>query len=348
MPRCPNGHEQRLGLKCSICGKSLSYRESVEGLRSLPKVEPDYGKVSVLSVGYPGLSLQVDFVGEVSVGQADLKTSTGFQAAGIRGGSWLDFQKKYSNELRRWMALVGMAKSTDRFLVVDTTSPLSVLALSVFPELERTAVIAIAADQDSTPVEQNTSYVALSLALKKRLPIIGISETFEREMLYFTEDRGFATKADAMSRLLEPLLGATDDLMDLLERDMKLGIKMHCLSAIVAGSKSVYGVAANAFLAQSYNLSMGTRDDEFQTIHSLAFSTSENEGEFEKSFGVFRNKRFKGALSAEFRFHDTASPPLFDLVTVYGTKSDASLQGISGGYEAIVGSMPELNAEGVS
>jgi len=69
--------------------------------------------------------------------------------------------------------------------------------------------------------------------------------------------------------------------------------------------------------------------------------------EFEKSFGVFRNRKFKGALSAEFRFHETASP-LYDLVTIYGMKSEASLQEIAGGYEAIVKSMPELSADGVS
>jgi hypothetical protein len=166
-------------------------------------------------------------------------------------------------------------------------------------------------------------------------------------MLYFTEDRGFATKAAGLSRLLEPLLVVADDLMDLLERDMRLGIRMHCLSAIVAGSKSVYGIATNAFTAQSFNLSMGAKPDECQTVHSLVFSQRDSEAEFEKSFGVFRNRKFKGALSAEFRFHETASP-LYDLVTLYGMKSDTSLQSLSDGYEAIHRSVPELSAEGVS
>lgn len=347
MPRCQNGHEQRFGLKCIACGASLSYRESVDELTKLPKVEPEYGKVCVLTVGYPKLSLRADYLGEVSVGQTGLKTSTAFEVPSTRGGNWLDFQKKHLQELRRWMALVGIGKSTDRLLVVDTTNPLSILALSALPTFEHTAVIAVTADQDSTPLEQNTSYVALSLALKKGLPVISLTETFEREMLYFTEDRGFATDADALSRLLELLVGAADDLMDLLESDMRLGTNMHCLSAIMAGSKDVYGIATNAFMAQSYNLSMGAKPDEYQTVHSLVFSRRESEGEFEKSFGVFRNRKFRGALSAEFRFHESASP-LYDMVTIYGMKSDASLQSIRGGYEAIVGSVPELSAEGVS
>ena len=344
MPRCQNGHEQRLGLKCLVCGAELSYRDSVKELSNLPKVEPNYGKVSILTVGYPRLSLQADYVGEVSAGQEDQKTWTTFQVANIRGGSWLDFRNKYLGDLRRWISLIGMGKSTDRLLVIDTTSPLSVLALAALPKLEHTAVIALTADQDSTPVEQNTSYVALSLALKKGLPVVVLSETFEKEMLYFTEDRGFATSADAMSRLLEPLLAAADDLMDILERDLKLGIKMHCLSAILAGSKSVYGIATNAFVAQSYNISIGTKPFEYQTVHSLVFSGKETQGEFEKSFGVFRNRKFKGALSAEFRFRETASP-LFDMMTVYGLRSEAFLQSLAGGYEAIVGSMPELKVD---
>jgi len=347
MPRCPNGHAQRLGLKCLVCGEALSFRDSMDELCDLPKVEPDYGKVEVVAVGYPLLSLKADYVGEISAGLADLKTPTAFEVASIRGGSWLDYSRKHLEELRRWMTLVGIGKSTDRLLVMDTTDPLSVLALSALPKLEHTVVIAVVADQDSTPVEQNTSYVALSLALRKGFPIIALTETFEGDMLYFTEDRGFAAGDDALSRLLESLLGAADDLMDLLERDMKLGVQVHSLSAIVAGSKSVYGIATNAFMAQSYGLSMGAKPEECQTVHSLVFSREESKGEFEKSFGVFRNRKFKGALNAEFRFHDTASP-LYDLVTIYGMRTDASLQDIAPGYQAIVGSMPELSVEGAS
>jgi hypothetical protein len=347
MPSCPNGHEQRLGLRCQTCGATLSFKESIGELRSLPRVSPDYGKVSILTVGYPGLAPKADYVGEISTGPADLRSSTAFQVASIRGGSWLDYRKKHLKEMQRWMALVGFDKSTDRLLLVDTTDPLSVVALSALPKLDHSAVIAVAADQDSTPVEQNTSYVALSLALNKGLPIIALSESFEREMLYFTEDRGFATGGDAMSRLLGPLLTGIDDLMDLLEKDLRLGIKMHSISAIVAGSKNVYGIATNAFTAQSYNFSLGARLDDCQTIHSLVFAQPETEGEFERSFGVFRNRKFKGALSAELRFRETTSP-LYDVMTICGLRGDASLQGIAAGYEAIVRSMPDLNMDGVS
>lgn len=347
MARCPNGHEQRLGLRCLSCGSELSYRESLEDLLALPKVRPEYGRFAMLHVGYPRLSVPADYTGEVSTGADDSQTSTKFQVAGIRGGSWLDFNEKYLRELRRWMALVGIGKSTERFVIVDTTSPLSVLALSALPKLEHTALIAITADSNSTPVEQNTSYVAISLALKRGLPVIAVSETFEREMIYFTGDKGFATKAEAMSRLLQPLAAAADDLMDLLESDMKLGVRMHSLSAIVAGSKSVYGVATNAFMAQSNNISVGRASEEFQTVHSLAFSRMDDKAEFERSFGVFRNRKFKTALSAELRFHET-SMPLYDLMTIYGMKSDDSLKEISEGYEAILRNVPELSAEGVS
>jgi hypothetical protein len=345
MPSCPNGHVQRLGLKCQTCGADLSYRNSIEELRELPRVEPHYGRVSVLVVGVSRLSLKADYVGEVSIGQADAKTPTGFSVQSIRGGSWLDFSKKYQRELRRWIAIVGVDKAIERFVVVDTTDPLSVLALSVLPELEHTVLFAIVADPDSTPVQQNTSYVALSVALKKGFPVIALSQTFEREMLYFTEDGGFATDADALSRLLQSLLHAKDDLMDLLERDLKLGIRVHSLSAILAGSENVYGIATNAFMAQSYNISMQGTDD-CQTVHSLVFTRRAEEKEFVRSFGVFRNRKFKGALSAEFRFHETPSS-LYDLLTIYGMKSETSLQGISGGYDAIVKSVPELSVEGV-
>ncbi|MDG6915811.1 MAG: hypothetical protein JRM86_05055 [Nitrososphaerota archaeon] len=347
MARCPNGHEQRLGLKCSACGADLSYRDSLDELKALPKVEPSYGKVSLVSVGFPRMSLPGDYVGEVSVGPADLQTSTAFQVATIRGGTWLDFTGKHLDALRRWMAVVGVERSTDRFVVVDTTDPLSVLALSALPKAEHTAVVAVAADEDSTPMEQNTSYVALSLALKRGLPVVALSESFAKGLLFFTEDRGFAAGAAAIARLMEPLLSSADDLMDLLERDLKLGIRMHGLSAVVAGSRAVYGTAANAFVAQSYNISLGSALSDYQTVHSMAYSSRQDEAEFEKGFGTFRNRRFRSALSAEFRFHESPSP-LYDLVTVYGMKTDVALQAIAAGYQAIVANVPGLSAEGVS
>jgi hypothetical protein len=332
MPKCPNGHEQRLGLKCLTCGEPIAYRGALEEMRSLPKIDPNYGKVSVLAVGCPGLSLKADYVGEITTAQGDQRTWRAFQAATIRGGSWLDFQRKYLGELRRWMKLVGIDKSKDRVIVIDTTKPISVLALSALPSLTHTVVIAVTADHQSTPVEQNNSYTALSLALKKGLPVVALSQTFEREMMYFTEDRGFVTGIDALSRLLEPLIAAADDLMDLLEKDIRLGVRMHSLSTIVA---------------QSYNASTGTGEEDCQTVHALVFSTRENEAEFSKGFGVFRNRKFKGALSAEVRFHETTSQ-LYDLLTICGLKDDSFLRPIAPGYEAIAKSVPELSVEGAS
>jgi hypothetical protein len=297
-------------------------------------------------VGYQRLPLQASYVGEVSIGPADSETPRVFQVANIRGGTWLDFRKLYLDKLKRWMSLVGIGKSSDGLIVVDTTSPMSVAALSALPDLDHRAIIAVAADPESTPIEQNTSYAALSLALRRETPIIAISETFFKEMLYFTEDGGFQTNDDALARLLAPLLSHAGDLMDLLERDLKLGIKMHCMSAIVSGSKSVYGTATNAFMAQSYNVSLGEIPSDYKTVHSLVFSPKSEESEFEKGFGVFRSRKFKGALSAELRFHESTQP-LYDLITLYGVGEEAALQNIAGGYEAIVRNVPELGIEEV-
>jgi len=345
LPSCPNGHEQRLGFKCATCGAEVSFKESVGELLVLPRVNPDFGKMAVLTVAYPGLNIKTDYFGEISSAAEDQRTSTSFQAATIRGGTWLDYQNKYLKDLRRWMALVGVAKARDRLLLVDMTSPISVAAIAALPKIEHTAIIGVTADRESTPLEQNTSYVALSLAMKKGFPVIGITESFEREMLYFTEDKGFAAGPHAMSRLLDPLVAGMEDVMDLLEKDLRLGVKLHALSAIMAGSKTVYGIATNAFMAQSYNFSMGTKLEENQTLHTVVFSSRSTETEFEKSFGVFRNRRFKGALNAELRFHETESP-VYDLLTFCGMRGDVSLQSIASGYQAIVRNVPELTVEG--
>lgn len=343
MPRCPNGHEQRLGLACGTCGADVTYSQSLPELLDLPEVRPDYGRVSILSIGHPGLGVRADFLGEISIGQDDAETSTNFTVGAIRGGSWLDYTRKHADRLRTWLSLMGISKSADRFIIMDTTSPLSVLVLSALPSQEHTAVIALMADRESTPVEQNTSYVAVSLALKKGLPVVGLSEAFERDMLYFVEDRGFTSGEDALARLLGPLVAAGDDFMDLLERDAKLGIKMHSLSAIMAGSKAVFGIASNAFMAQTYGVSIEGERTDYKTVHSLVFTEEEERAEFERGFGVFRKRRFKTALSAEVRFHRSGAQ-LYDMITIYGMDDEAGLQAISEGYQAIVRNMPDLRA----
>ena len=327
MPKCTNGHEQRLGLKCQTCVEPLSYRDSVAELRELPIVEPNYGKISVISVGRPGLSLKADYVGEIVAGQSDQRTWRSFQAPSYTRRQLARLSKKVPRRTETVDEADRRRQVDGQVLVVDTTKPISVLAISALPSLQHAVVIAVTADQHSTPVEQNNELRRAFARSEERPPDNRPLARPSRERCCIspkTEDSRAAS--DALSRLLEPLIESADDLMDLLESDLKLGIKMHSLSAIIAGSKTVYGTTTNAFMAQSYNVSIGAKQEDCQTVHSLVFSAKETEAEFQKSFGVFRNRKFKGALSAELRFHEAASP-LYDIMTICGMRQTLLVAG---------------------
>lgn len=346
MPRCTNGHEQMFGLKCTVCGVRMSYKEACADLVSLPKVRPDFGKVSVLFVGLQKFPVTADYSGVILAEDSKGQTIDSFTVEKTRGGTWFDLFTKSSGDLRRWLRLVAFEESQCQFVVVDTTNPLSVMAVASLPPSRRTMIFAVAADGDSTPVEKNTSYVALSVALKRNFGLIAFSQGYIRNMLILPQGRSFVSQTEAFSRIVNSMIERFDDTMEFMGRDLNFGVKMHLASAIVSGSKRVYGSPGNAFAAQDYQLDLNLQD--VRTVYSLVSCENHAGNDFENGFSQFRNKRFKGVLSADCRVREKAGSELFDLLTIYGVAEAGLLRSLEGGYREVVERVPHLKESSVT
>ncbi len=348
MPRCPNGHEQELGLSCKVCGARLSYRQACRELLNLPRVRPDFGKVATFYVGLPPTQTDVSYTGVVRVGDLRKQTKGEFTVEKIQGGTWLDFYSKNSEALSRWLRFVGFDRPRYRFVVVDTRDPLSVLALASLPHTKQSIVIVITADQGSTPVEQNTSYVAMSTAQKRGFSVLVFPQAFVEGLFSLAEDKTYVTKTEALLRIVTTLIGHADDVIDLMERDLQLGVRVHYVSALISGSKLVYGTATNAFAAQSYLLSQEVEPDDVKTVYSLVLCGNDLREEFERGYAQFRSRRFKDVLSAECKFHDKTGSALFDLLTIYGVSEPLHLRASLEGYNNVAKRVNELKVERVA
>jgi hypothetical protein len=346
MPRCQNGHEQALGLKCAACGARLSYREACADLVSLPKVSPAYGKASLLFVGLPSFRASVDYSGVMLLGDAKAQTADSFTAEKTHGGTWFELYAAASGDLRRWLSLVAFDGSQCRFVVVDTTNPLSVTAVASLPPAKRTTIIAVTADEDSTPIEQNTSYVALSVALQRNFSLLVFTQGFVRDMLLLPEGRSFVTQTEAFSRIVASLIERSDDVTEFMERDLSLGVKLHLVTQIVSGSSRIYGKPGNVFAAQSYQLDIKPKD--LRTVYSLVSCNKGAGPDFEKGFSQFRSRRFKVALSAECRVREETGSELFDVFTAYGVADVRLLKSLEKGYGEVAKRVPQLKVESVA
>jgi hypothetical protein len=344
VPKCPNGHEQELGLKCNVCGADLSYKASVKKLLVLPTVRPEYGRVSLLRVGFAGTPSGVDYTGTLSVGEAEGSDAASFTVPRNQGGNWHEFKSKYESKLGLWLKAVGFDKTSYRLIVLDAGDPLSALAVSAVPQARHTLVVAITADPDSTPMEQSSSYAALSIAMKRGIPVIALGESYTRDLLFYTEEGGFATHADAVSRIVSALVHVLDDAMDLSERDLRLGGRVHYISAIISGSKTVYPSTGDALIVERHNLSVEPKPEEVRTMHAIILGEKGMEAEFTKSFTQFRTKNFKTAISAEARFHEGQSSR-YDLLMLCGLTGEGLLGSLAEGYNTVRNALPELTVE---
>jgi hypothetical protein len=348
LPRCANGHLQSLGLKCRTCGLPLSYREATNELLDLPAVHPDFGRTAGLFVGVPPPPGDQDYSLKITAGKGPVQTKDEFVPEKIQGGTWHDFYVRDTGELTRWLGIVAFGESSFKFLFEDAADPLSVLATSALPQLKQTTVAAMTADRESTPVEQNASYVALTAAIRRGYHVVVLPRSLAKQILA-PEDEGEATNpAGSFSRVVAGLLTMQEELMDVLEKDRHIGVGFHVLLPILSGSLQVFGKAANVFAVQGYQLPKGVKLDDVKTFHSLVSCDKDMVKDFEGGFTQFRNKAVKGALSAECRVQEHPDKGSFDVYTVCGLDESSVLRECEEGYKAVAKRASSLKVESLN
>ena len=342
MPKCVNGHESA-SAKCETCGETVLFQDSCKELAVIPEFEVEFEQTAVLSVGFPPLSLPQAYAAQVLLGEDDAEAIESFTVGKIEGGTWLDFYQKYSDRFGKWLKLVGFDRSRYRIVVADTTNPLSVLLIQELNAERNKAIFAIAADIDSNPLEQHTSYVALTAALRKHTPIILIMNKYRKEATSFVESEGLLLGDGALGRIISLLLTSAEDLMDFLQRDIRFGIQIHAFSALMAASDRIYKSIDEVFSLQRYQTSLDIETDEPQTAYLMASSERELKDSIVGGFSRYCSRQLLNLISSEHRFYERQSRHrLYDIAILYGLRTARIYDGLTKGYETITSKAPDL------
>ena len=335
-------------LKCPTCGSSVSYRESLSELLSIPRIEPAFGKVAILFAGLPQIEISGDYRGSISLGDSRRPALESFTIERIPGATWHDLYSTYLSDITKWLGLIAFSKSRYKVLVIDATDPVSVLAVAGMPKSDGTLVVALGADEASTPVQQNSSYVAITTALRRGFEVLVFPQVLVRESLVIDQSGSIHPGMEALYRTIGKVLAEPDDLMDLLEGDGRFNINLHMASMISSGSKRMYRTIANAVTAQGYQLPDEVKPEEVKTFYSLVWCEKSARVEFEKAFSQFRSDAYRSIIRSECRFPGEGTQGEFDIFTVFGTGEPGILQPSVRGYEEVAKGAANLSSSGVS
>jgi hypothetical protein len=351
--KCINGHEQpSLHLTCGRCGGLVLYEEAcIRELGALPKTNPPFEKVSLVYAGLRAAPFVIEernvFVSSIQVGDDESEKVESFTIRRSEATSWFDFYSKYLDKLNNWMKFTGLGRSPYRLSVVDSRRPISVLVLEAVSQFPRnTIVLAIVADQTSTLIEQNTSYVAICTALKHGLPVIAVTASYLDDLIFYTESGGLVVRSEALTPLTHLLVGSIDGIMDMMGNDVRLAIKEHCLSAILSASDKIYPSPDNALYAQESGLSIDAKKEDIATAYLLAFASVDDVGKIDKAFASYRRQKLKDVIASDHQSYlSDSSSAVYDIMMIYGVKEGSTYGPLKKGYDAIASKVPEMNLQ---
>lgn len=344
MPSCPNGHTDVWELNCPECKTDIQYDQMIKELLILPGVEVSFEDLAILFVGCKSINLRGAYVSEITVGSDGTGTSR-LTLDKIDGGTWRDYDIKYSETITNWLARACFKYSKYKILVVNTINPLSIPVINSPLIDEGVIVLAITADKTSTPLYKNTSYVALRKAYSKKLSVVLIEDNYFKTLSYFDENSGLVVGEPAFQNIIANIMRDVQGFTHFIEGDKRLGIMTHSMSSLLSASDQVYKDMDTIFEIQAYMKSVEDADSNYQSIHLLGQSPNELHSRIQEAFKNF-SAEFDGLLTSEIIINQKASHyDFYDLYLLYGFEEDPVLKKIESGYKSVAKKNPSMSLE---
>jgi hypothetical protein len=279
----------------------------------------------------------------VSIQESADTDATRLSLKKIEGGTWLDYLRAYSGEVKSWLRLVGFGKSRYRLAVVDTTSFQSVLALDALDE--GTMVLALTAGRESTPMEQNTSYVALQVAMRRRLPLILAGKQYMDQTILVTPESGLVSGEGALAHIVRYVVASIGNLQDFVAVDSRLGIRIHSFSAVFSASERVYKTYDDALRVQEVENSLQGFPTDIHTAYLLASVYRDARSVVNSAFDRYKQGIPK-LMSAQIAITERGDRSgLYDLFLVLGIDEGVVDGILKEGYLSVVARAKSLAAE---
>ncbi len=343
MPKCARGDDCGWVLFCPKCGADVSYKQSFDQLPLLPPVDPVYEDTSILFVGLRSFEIRGAYTAEAFLQESPDTSGKTLALRIIPGATWLDYHRAYKSEMSSWLRLIAFGRSRFRMVVVDTTKFLSVLALEAVDA--GTIVLALAPNRDSTPMEQNTGYVALRTALRRGLPVILASNQYVKDLALVKEGEGLLAGQKAMELIIGQFVQAIRDIQDFVVMDSRIGIKLHCFSAVISASNRVYKTYDDLFKVQEFENSLEVFPDEVHTAYLIGSARKEAQPTMGQAFERY-TKKIPNLTSARAALRDRSDGGnLYDVIMLFGV-NESLIDGLmKDGYRSVAEKAGNLTAE---
>jgi hypothetical protein len=343
MPSCQNCHATVWDLNCPECNSPVPYDQLVRELVDLPETEVRFEDLIVLFVGLDCAEVKDAFVSKIVIGGEDAEATKSLTLKQIDGGTWLDYSKRCSNQIDGWLRRVCYNVSKYKMIVVNTNSPLSLATLNSSMLEGNETMLAITADDSSTPLVKNTCYIALKKAHEKGWSVVLVEEKYVKSLAYFDEDQGLITGDAAFEEVVKNLASNIQTLSHFIEGDKKLGIMNHSISTLLSASDQVYKNMETLFKINAFMNSIEGVEGGYQSIHLLGLSPRELRLGIEDTFKNYCFG-FKDLLNSEVILREKSSRYNFcNLYLFYGLSEDPILEKIEAGYRSIARRIPSLS-----
>lgn len=345
MPKCEGGHPNGPVMSCEKCGAPVSYADALSSLAELPKPETKYEDVAVVSVGFSPFQKVGVYSSVVDFGPKDERSPFRCTVKEIGGGTWLDYCRAYGRKIDSWLRLTGFYLSPIKMLVVHSADPLSVLLLNALKSTDGVMVFAIVADNASTPVDQNTSYVATEVMKRKGVSSVLATDAFAKGMTNFIETEGLLTGSNSVQALVSYLVDSIEPFQDFIRKDLRLGIRDHFFSVVMGASDYVFKSPHDAFTVQESQMSAEGEVGELLTAYLIARAGNEQKEEIAAAFTRY-SRRLGNLLATGISLNpkDTRLG-LYDLFLLYGVNDSRIQDSIEKGYLKVKRSAKDLGVE---
>jgi hypothetical protein len=334
MFRCISGHSTNNLIACENCGQEIDLQDGLKRLSMIPEYKVNWDEVSILTVGlrYPPRDGVCVLCAEG--GEENTTSETEFTVKTVLGETWHDIVRHERSRFNSWLSNTGFFKAKYKLILLDTTDPLAILTIQALRDIRQVGVFAIVGDESSNSLEANTSYVAMSLLQKKRLPTIVCSKTYVEDISIFAEDMGLVIGERAFNHVISLLTSFINYFMDVITRDSKLGVQTHYLSAIFSASDLVYPKPDSAIHLQHEEVNILTNPDDIKSAYLFSLAESRRHESIASAFQIeFRESQLFDRASKAI--NKTTEMGLYDMVLLVGAKG-FDFQPLSAGYNQII------------
>ena len=344
MTSCPNSHDDAWDLNCPQCLARIDYGEACRGLLKLPEASVSFEMAEAVFAATPKTPATNAFTCELATGPEKHEGVDTLTLKEIEGGTWRDYLEE-DETLRKWLRRISIGRSRHKLLIMDTTKPISVLAAGNASIDRDTTVVAITADDTSTPMERNTSYAALKTIHGRKLPTILVTSSYAENLAAFSESSGLSRGRRALNQIITGYINQIRTISSFIERDRKIGIEAHALSMLISANEIVYRDVDAAIETQRQLGSTPYDEEDVLSIRLLAVSHWERFNKIERAYRRFRS-RYTNLIDSEISLSEADTRQrLYDIHILYGLRRDPVIPLLREGYEAVAKRIPSLRWE---